>query len=620
MLCFLTGETLWKQLLSYGDTKLLMIWIDCAFGECVNDKEIHKNLENVFRLFPLTNTMISQMDTFPNIRETILDHLCIFGVFSENEKFNITKILFRVNKAASIEDIVSIIRKDSSNISEESFVQMLVDYCEKYHLPTVMSSFTKHFVISEGIERNNRDLRLISEFKKLNFCSQTSLRYNILQVCRYFHSDIESYLKENPTILLSLLIFSKNVNYKEIYSTSSVLVMDLRLSDSIVSLFEHYRTLKAICQKKSAGRCSNLSFNDLLDKHYGVKAKELFKWHFQNFPMPNFQSQELMDAIGYKKRVNHFFYLQDQRPSFAARYFLLESYRNDNCLTESNVRMIQKKVFKIAMKNIHSIEVGASCVAFLEVIGLNSNYLRIAIEAANIILRPSNDVSYITKIFLNIENDACVILNDLEAAVIEGINFENLGIGSDFIKATRAYGVVVEFAKCYNIKPPIGFLKACAVHNLWLPFITFAQINAYPIELVKVATQSFKNPTLLEHIIHSVIHDIQVEDQNTLMGERDSRKYFLSRIGVRKSVESLNQSESAYSSKTSQSSYGSNISSSASSDFLEIDVSNTKATLLQTLIRCHDSRDPPKALLQACQHYKYPLLAIFASLYEVRFY
>lgn len=101
------------------------------------------------------------------------------------------------------------------------------------------------------------------------------------------------------------------------------------------------------------------------------------------------------------------------------------------------------------------------------------------------------------------------------------------------------------------------------------------------------------------------------------MRDRDSRKAFLSRIGVRASLENLSMTDSMNSSMQSRSSYGST-NSSTGSDFLEIDISNMKTTLLQVLIKSHNSRDPPRALLQACQLYRCPLLAILATSYEVK--
>ena len=37
-----------------------------------------------------------------------------------------------------------------------------------------------------------------------------------------------------------------------------------------------------------------------------------------------------------------------------------------------------------------------------------------------------------------------------------------------------------------------------------------------------------------------------------------------------------------------------------------------------TLLNCHRSPDPPRALLAACQSFENPLLAVFATCYEVR--
>lgn len=188
------------------------------------------------------------------------------------------------------------------------------------------------------------------------------------------------------------------------------------------------------------------------------------------------------------------------------------------------------------------------------------------------------------------------------------------------------------------------FLRICAQSNLWLPFMILAQLHNYPSEQIKNLVHAFKSPTLLEHILHSVVNDFQVskyqnkkgfvvcltddhlcfnklsllqlDDQN-LMRDRDSRKAYLSRIGVRTSLENINMTDSMCSSIYSRSSCGSTNSSSGS-DFLEIDLLNTKTTLLQVLIKSHNSRDPPRALLQACQLYRCPLLAILATSYEVR--
>lgn len=270
------------------------------------------------------------------------------------------------------------------------------------------------------------------------------------------------------------------------------------------------------------------------------------------------------------------------------------------------------------MKNFLSTEISASCIAFLEMIEVPSELLRVCINSALILSESGHEVEYLQNLFLNIDENCYIIQKLLENVLLCSVQSNPPLRGRELTEIFKTYSLVVKFSKLSNIKLPEMLLKYCASNNLWLPFLIFAQLYNYPVDQIKSTLQSLKSTNLLEHINHSVLHDIHVVEENVLMRERDSRKYLLSKIGVRKSTDSINtHSDSIYSSMTSYSSQHSD-SSSAGSEFLEIDIMNTKATLAQTLIRCHNSTDPPKALLQACQLYRNPLLAILATSYEVK--
>ncbi|KAL3286720.1 hypothetical protein HHI36_001215 [Cryptolaemus montrouzieri] len=242
-------------------------------------------------------------------------------------------------------------------------------------------------------------------------------------------------------------------------------------------------------------------------------------------------------------------------------------------------------------------------------IGVPSKGLRVHLEVANTLLNAGYDEINCKDMFKQLENTPYEVQNALESTIMKNILF-GFETGKHFIEAKNKYEPVVIFSRENNIKLPEEFLRNCAVKNDWLFFMIFAQIQNYPVDQIKEVLQCFKNPFYLEHTLHCVTYDIQLEEENVLMRGRDSRKAFLSRIGVRQSTDPLNPSESR--SAKSQSSY----TLSDSSDILEVDILNTKATLLQTLIRCHNSADPPRALLQACQLYRNPLLAILATSYE----
>lgn len=193
-----------------------------------------------------------------------------------------------------------------------------------------------------------------------------------------------------------------------------------------------------------------------------------------------------------------------------------------------------------------------------------------------------------------------MILSFLEDCLVKESKHSD---GKSFIKLLKQYSLACKFAQQHNLKLPEKLLKNLANQNQWLLFLTFIQQENYSLEQVKRLTLHFRNLTCLEHLSHSVNNDTVIySKKELLMKERDSRKSFLSRIGVRQKVEMHSDS-----------------SSTSSTLDVETDVFDTKTNLLQVLIKCHNSSDPPKALLQACEQYRNPVLAIFAASYEVRF-
>nr|XP_023027706.1 spatacsin [Leptinotarsa decemlineata] len=614
---FLTGEALWKQLLVYNDIKLLKIWINLKFSDKLTSFDISENLSSFFHSHSITNEMINQLnasETAANTTNAILNELSRFGIFCDAEINSFLNVLSRLNQSESTKKVFRIIRKSTANLTEQQFLNLLVDYCTTNKLGGVLSICVENFDISHPDVTRSTDLDLIYNFRGLtrNF-NQDNLCDNILKVSRYLSSDLETYYTDNPMILLALIFFTKTDDFFDILSKKRVIVSDVELNESVVNLPLSLKTLGATVNRKTIVEKGSLTFYDLLEKHYKIDVRKLFSFRFERTKLPHFGSENLIAKHGYSKQLNYQFYLKQFRPSMACKWYLIDQYQQYDCIPEANVRQLQKKVYKIALRNLNNVETGSSCVAFLEMIGISSNYLKVALGAASIVYEHCRSLETVIELFMNVENNPEAITETLETIVMEEIDVERFTEGSYFVQSMNLYDIVVNFTVSFNLKLPEMFLRACASNNMWLPLLIFAQLKNYPLEQIKPIVQSFKNPTLHEHIYHSVLHDILVDDQNVWL--RDSRTTYLSRIGLRKSMDNLSQSGSVYSSLASQSSYGSNASS-GGSDSLEIDIANTKATLLQTLIRCHNSTDPPRALLQACQLYRNPLLAIFATSYE----
>ncbi|CAH0552154.1 unnamed protein product [Brassicogethes aeneus] len=605
---YFSAESFWRQLIVYNDTKLLKTWINVRFNSPKDSYNVSDNLLAMFKAFSLSNEMLNLLNnkiTSPNTSETILNEFSKFGIFSEADSKQFLNILIRLNKCDNVEHIYDILRKTHSNISINNFLILLHDYCVENDLFYVFNVCVEGFDL-QGVweQRKSKQLGVILNSRMLiDDFNEDLLCCNIIKVSEFLSQD----LGDNYVLMLALIIFGKDVKFEDIFANKILNICGVPLYEAAEKVFNNLGLLKTIYHKRCRKVANTLTYYDLLENNLQVDIKDLFKFRFSNEVIPNFTFNNIDKKYFYTKTVNYLFYLKQGRPFAASQYFA------NSCDLICKNKVVSK-TFKLAVKNLSNSEVTSSCVAFLEIIGENSDILRVSLEAANI-LTGDYDESEVMGLFLGLPNDAYNVLLKLEDLILDGINFKDFSENDVFVGSIKSYEIVFKFAEVYNLKYPEGFLKNCATRNMWLPFLIFAQIKNYPIDQIKSCLQSLKNPNLLEHVIHSVSHDIQIEDSNALMRERDSRKYFLSRIGVRKSVDNPSVSDSVYSSMTSQSSVGSGASSTGS-DFLEIDIVNTKATLLQTLIRCHNSTDPPRALLQACQLYRNPLLAILATSYE----
>ncbi|XP_060523228.1 spatacsin [Cylas formicarius] len=615
LLPFFNAEVLWEQLLMYNDIDLLKAWIIVTYSkEDCDSLSISQPLFKLFQSFPVTLKMLNKVmdsDCSLHIRDHVLNEFARFGIFCESEVHSLISVSRRVGAADNIAHIGQILNNKHSNLPFDKYMVLFVDYCLDKGLVTVLNNSTRNFDLTAiAMEKRSIDLDLMVELRKLApYFNETSLHDNILNVAKYLSGNIETYFCDNPILMLGLLIFSKNLSVTDVMSQKSLVVGDAQLFGA---LDIKYKIFSNIYNKWVGGMKHNLNYYDLMRKHLNIDIGTLFSFRFSGGSMPHFNDPRMVEKYGYSKKVNYIFYLTQCRPSIAYRRFKLSEK-----VVAKRLKTLRKKVLKTAIMKINDIEVTSSCIAFLEMIGVSSDYLRVCVHSAEMLLNSGVELETVMSLFLKIDQDPKSVLDLIEWVIVEAIEFKSLCSGSNFLNAVSDYEIVHKLCVLSNLPLPELFLKRCAYENLWLPFLLYAQMKNYPIPQVKALVAYFKNPNVSEHIVHSVIHDIHVEEPSTIMKERDSRKYYLSRIGVRKNIESGSDSLDLLSYSKSESSFSlSSGHSSSTSDSIEIDVSNVKTTLLHTLIRCHNSTDPPRALLQACQLYRHPFLAIVATCYE----
>lgn len=622
---FLTPEQLWIFMLTHNKIRLMKLWITLQFSSSqldYNDSglsaQILEKLTRLLKIFAISSSMVNvvssdSLEICSDMKHSVLNELSKYGVFTDDDKRNFTNLLSRFGDIQSLSNYKEIVSLKTSTLSLEEFYSLLVEFCLQNKLYNIISLFVSELDLLEKflLKYNSNYLALLLDIRNTskNLNDESVLQRNIVEVARFLNADLSLYFKENPTLLLSLALFNNKTCLLNLCSSgNSSLIANVPVSfDSLAT----NTGLFSLVLKKFNNTLpkSDFTFLNMLQKHTQLHVDHLLRLQCDS-TVPHFGRKDLVEQFGYNKKLKFMFYLNQCRPSRAYKSFVADCLRKNGLITDSDKIVASAKTHKLALKNIANSSVTAACVAFLEMIACSSDKLRIYTEAAGVICSSQafEDVHDLVDLFINIESNAPEIVSMLEFIVIQKINNDSF---SNVLDALRSYDVIVKLCNLHCLSLPEGLLKYYAHNNQWLPFLVFVQVNNYPLHHVRVLVQNFKNPNLLEHINHSVLHDAQFDQhKETVMRKRDSRNSFLSRVGVRKNPDTVSL-DSALSTSTIESDAG-------SFDLPEGEILDMKVTLLQLLIRCHNSVDPPRALLQACQLYRNPLLAVLATSYEVR--
>lgn len=136
----------------------------------------------------------------------------------------------------------------------------------------------------------------------------------------------------------------------------------------------------------------------LLQSKAPYDPRKLFGWqstnsvniHYRTAEMPAFSNSDLQEKYGYKKELDYTYYLKSCRPSFAYWSFVSQ-------LTTENFKdelmAGRDMAFFLAVFFFTDDALVASCVTFMEMLGIESLSTRINVEAARIIHRHQEEVS-----------------------------------------------------------------------------------------------------------------------------------------------------------------------------------------------------------------------------------
>ncbi|KAM6308822.1 spatacsin [Aegotheles albertisi] len=264
----------------------------------------------------------------------------------------------------------------------------------------------------------------------------------------------------------------------------------------------------------------DISLYHLVQSLVPFDPTKLFGWQSTNTlalsdassDFPHFSSPELVNKYAIMERLDFLYYLHHGRPSFAFGTFLVQQLVKSKS-PKQLIHQAGNEAYVLALSSFTAPSVGAACVCFLELLGLDSLKLRVNIKVANIIFsyRTRKEESQHNQIRESLvekltkladgEKAAAVaaeVLISLEEAVWDAI--EHQGINKTCSDSRRQWSLVMQFCKLHNLRLSTSYLRECARSNDWLQFIIQSQLHSYQPDEVSSILQDF-TPVLRDHLV-----------------------------------------------------------------------------------------------------------------------
>ncbi|KAF7462587.1 hypothetical protein GHT09_012163 [Marmota monax] len=225
--------------------------------------------------------------------------------------------------------------------------------------------------------------------------------------------------------------------------------------------------------------------------------------------LPHFSSPDLVNKYAIVEHLNFTYYLLHGRPSFAFGTFLIqELIKSKN--PKQLIQQVGKEAYVLGLSSFHIPSIGAACVCFLELLGLDSLKLRVDMKVANIILSykyRNEDAQYcfiresLAEKLSKLADDEKATLEELLVLLEEGTwnNIQQHEMKRLSSESSSQWALVIQFCRLHNMRLSTSYLRECAQANDWLQFIIHSQLHNFQPEEVKSLLQYF-SPILQDHL------------------------------------------------------------------------------------------------------------------------
>ncbi|XP_043283377.1 spatacsin [Venturia canescens] len=585
----LTNTVLWDYLLSHNKIQLIEAWIDAKYS---NSEMIEHGKIDAFSRLEIVEDMIESVETSSAtnpVKELVLNRLSNYGIFTKKERQDVKLLLSRMfSNCKTPNEFMGIFSRENCNVDRELF--------EKELFSILYNRNASESSLQENVEpREKKLLELLLEISEESAENELILQRAILENIAMLSSDFEGCLRDNPLIVVSLVYLEYRIRkrdnefeLKEIFKTGMKIDSRIVSAELICEILGHFPYL--IRSLAEDVKPNDVTIYQLLNGYENLDVQRLFKWRYRKEPMPSFTSENLIKKYGRKEKLTYVYYLKESRPTMAAYVLQKQQDKKRDGLSSKMKCQAASYAHAFGLENLEDDEIMCSCIVFIEMLDVNSECLRLHATAADYVKKRLNLSidDLLQRVSPKNPKDLDTILKHLEMSFQTSVTEKTSREPGNFVEAMKSWDFIVRFARAHNASLPCSFLKFLARNNLWFEFVLVAHVFSYPLELALESARHFSNSSIRKHL------SLALSNPHILTGNFAQNHLPKVKLG--------NLTETRQSS-VDQQNYNS-------------DNSDQENDLWLIILNCHQSQDPPGALLSASQMFKSPVLTVLAACYE----
>ncbi|XP_066273752.1 spatacsin-like isoform X2 [Branchiostoma lanceolatum] len=532
----------WAYLTSHHMWNSLLQWIQASFPvEEDREKVVTFTMQG-----PLTLELVSQLGSCtPFLRDRILDELARRGQFVSDElsKFeDLLRRLARTHQAISQPHVME--GEPLKNLSVLDYHHLFITYCVEKQLPSLLYYYLDFY----GLQGDDASLcipagcapwvDMLVQFRHTasRYTDPSAVFQASLANARVFLGvdsvTVQTMVGEGRVLMaLATLMYAPENITQALTAPATDADKQWKICPTVLkrSLAAHPKLQSVLFPTHPLGTVppQDITLYQLLQRNCPFDPSRLFGWQEMNTlssgsdclqDMPHFSHQELVSQYAHTEDLQFTYYLRRGRPSFAFAKFLSAEMEARGSLSHRRLLRASLKAYCLALRNFTQPAVTASCVLFLEMLGVDSTKLRVDVQTANTVLshrvdsmelfgqrrqdmerQQARDITYVFLECVRGKRRAAErILQWLEDATSQHI--DKLGLERDSTAASQEWTLPVSFCVVHYLPYTCVFLEDCARADNWLQFTCFVQTHQYPKEQVLKMTGKFSSPHLAEHL------------------------------------------------------------------------------------------------------------------------